>query len=234
MRKDQGQDHGQDRSVGHEPTRRASSSCAACKLLKRRCTKDCIFAPYFRADEPKKFAKVHKVFGASNVSKILQEVPLEHRHDAILSLSYEAEARLLDPVYGCLAPIAFLQHRMAQLLRDLAHARARLARYAAIHDGPPPPPLPLPSELVLQQQQQLFSVGLIDQKIQMHTTLPLISNEVICERYDGVPKRGEVDRVAMFQNDRINNSEWSSHNSVNCISMYATYWVLALLHPSLP
>ncbi|MBA0636264.1 hypothetical protein Godav_029134 [Gossypium davidsonii] len=49
-----------------------SSPCASCKLLRRRCAKDCIFAPYFPSDDPHKFAIVHKVFGASNVSKMLQ------------------------------------------------------------------------------------------------------------------------------------------------------------------
>lgn len=49
-----------------------NSPCASCKLLRRRCTKDCIFAPYFPSDDPQKFAIVHKVFGASNVSKMLQ------------------------------------------------------------------------------------------------------------------------------------------------------------------
>jgi len=48
------------------------SPCAACKLLRRRCAKDCVFAPYFPADEPHKFGSVHKVFGASNVNKMLQ------------------------------------------------------------------------------------------------------------------------------------------------------------------
>lgn len=50
----------------------AMSPCAACKLLRRRCAQDCVFAPYFPADEPQKFANVHKVFGASNVNKMLQ------------------------------------------------------------------------------------------------------------------------------------------------------------------
>ncbi|OMP08492.1 hypothetical protein COLO4_06429 [Corchorus olitorius] len=118
----------------HEP--RSSSSCAACKLLKRRCTPNCIFAPYFRSDEPKKFAKVHKVFGASNVSKILIEVPEEQREDTVNSLAYEAEARLRDPVYGCIGAIALLQRRMIELQHDLALARARLARYAATSTSP--------------------------------------------------------------------------------------------------
>lgn len=115
-------------TTGHKP--RSSSSCAACKLLKRRCTPTCIFAPYFRSDEPKKFAKVHKVFGASNVSKILNEVAEEQREDTVNSLAYEAEARLRDPVYGCIGAIAMLQRKMVELQHDLALARARLARCA--------------------------------------------------------------------------------------------------------
>ncbi|XP_050209218.1 LOB domain-containing protein 21-like [Mercurialis annua] len=108
---------------------RSSSSCAACKFLKRRCIPNCIFAPYFRSDEPKKFAKVHKVFGASNVSKILIEVPEEQREDTVNSLAYEAEARLKDPVYGCIGAIVLLQRKMVDLQIDLAIAKARLARY---------------------------------------------------------------------------------------------------------
>ncbi|KAE8679350.1 LOB domain-containing protein 21 [Hibiscus syriacus] len=114
---------------GQEP--RSTSSCAACRLLKRRCNPNCIFAPYFRSDEPKKFAKVHKVFGASNVSKILIEVPEEQREDTVNSLAYEAEARLRDPVYGCIGAIALLQRKMIQLQHDLALARSCLARYTA-------------------------------------------------------------------------------------------------------
>ena len=45
--------------------------CAACKLLRRRCAQECPFAPYFSPHEPHNFAAVHKVFGASNVSKML-------------------------------------------------------------------------------------------------------------------------------------------------------------------
>lgn len=108
---------------------RSSSSCAACKFLKRRCTPNCQFAPYFRSDEPKKFAKVHKVFGASNVSKILNEVAEEQREDTVNSLVFEAEVRLQDPVYGCIGAIASLQHKMVELQHDLILARARLACY---------------------------------------------------------------------------------------------------------
>ncbi|XP_058182795.1 LOB domain-containing protein 21-like [Rhododendron vialii] len=119
---------------GHEPTR-STSSCAACKFLKRRCSPTCLFAPYFRSDEPEKFAKVHKVFGASNVAKILVDVPENQRDDAVNSLVYEAEARLRDPVYGCIGAIALLQRKAVELQQDLAVARTRLARCAAVAGG---------------------------------------------------------------------------------------------------
>ncbi|RCV18182.1 hypothetical protein SEVIR_3G287300v4 [Setaria viridis] len=102
------------------------SPCASCKLLRRRCTKDCIFAPFFPADDPHKFAIVHKVFGASNVSKMLQELPVQQRGDAVSSLVYEANARMRDPVYGCVGAISFLQNQVSQLQMQLAVAQAEI------------------------------------------------------------------------------------------------------------
>jgi hypothetical protein len=59
-------------SGGGSSSSSGSSPCASCKLLRRRCTQECVFAPYFPPEDPHKFAIVHKVFGASNVSKMLQ------------------------------------------------------------------------------------------------------------------------------------------------------------------
>ncbi|KAL8147984.1 LOB domain-containing protein 12 [Apium graveolens] len=103
-----------------------ASPCASCKLLRRRCAKDCIFAPYFPPDNPHKFAIVHKVFGASNVSKMLQEIPVQQRGDAVSSLVFEANARLRDPVYGCVGAISYLQNQVSQLQMQLAVAQAEI------------------------------------------------------------------------------------------------------------
>ncbi|XWS65804.1 hypothetical protein CRYUN_Cryun05aG0144900 [Craigia yunnanensis] len=103
-----------------------NSPCASCKLLRRRCAKDCIFAPYFPSDDPNKFAIVHKVFGASNVSKMLQELPIQQRADAVSSLVYEANARVRDPVYGCVGAISYLQNQVSQLQMQLAVAQAEI------------------------------------------------------------------------------------------------------------
>ncbi|XP_023533075.1 LOB domain-containing protein 12-like [Cucurbita pepo subsp. pepo] len=106
-----------------------SSPCASCKLLRRRCAKDCIFAPYFPPDDPYKFAIVHKIFGASNVSKMLQELPLDQRPDAVNSMVYEASARMRDPVYGCVGAITFLQNQVSRLEMQLAAAQAEILSF---------------------------------------------------------------------------------------------------------
>ncbi|XP_066310399.1 LOB domain-containing protein 6-like isoform X2 [Miscanthus floridulus] len=100
------------------------SPCAACKFLRRKCQPDCVFAPYFPPDNPQKFVHVHRVFGASNVTKLLNELHPFQREDAVNSLAYEADMRLRDPVYGCVGVISILQ-------QDLARAKYELSKYQA-------------------------------------------------------------------------------------------------------
>ncbi|EEE55782.1 hypothetical protein OsJ_04355 [Oryza sativa Japonica Group] len=105
------------------------SPCAACKFLRRKCQPDCVFAPYFPPDNPQKFVHVHRVFGASNVTKLLNELHPYQREDAVNSLAYEADMRLRDPVYGCVAIISILQRNLRQLQQDLARAKFELSKY---------------------------------------------------------------------------------------------------------
>ncbi|XP_066368357.1 LOB domain-containing protein 6-like [Miscanthus floridulus] len=107
------------------------SPCAACKFLRRKCQPDCVFAPYFPPDNPQKFVHVHRVFGASNVTKILNELHPYQREDAVNSLAYEADMRLRDPVYGCVGVISILQHRLRLVQQELARASYELSKYQA-------------------------------------------------------------------------------------------------------
>ncbi|XP_006360249.1 LOB domain-containing protein 36-like [Solanum tuberosum] len=108
----------------------SNSPCAACKFLRRKCTQqECVFAPYFPPDQPRKFENVHKVFGRSNVAKLLNELNATQREDAANSLAYEAEYRLRDPVYGCVGLISILQHKLKQVQDDLLNAKKDLATY---------------------------------------------------------------------------------------------------------
>ncbi|WJX65259.1 LOB domain-containing protein 25 [Trifolium repens] len=107
----------------------SNSPCAACKCLRRKCNQNCIFSPYFPPEDPQKFANVHKIFGASNVSKILNEVLPHQREDTVNSLAYEAEARIKDPVYGCVGAISGLQKQLFGLQKKLEATNADLIQF---------------------------------------------------------------------------------------------------------
>ncbi|XP_024971547.1 LOB domain-containing protein 29-like [Cynara cardunculus var. scolymus] len=106
----------------------SSSSCGACKFLRRKCTNECVFTPYFCYSQgAHHFAAVHKVFGASNVSKLLMKLPLQNRSEAAISISYEALARMEDPIYGCIAQILALEQQVTILQEEIEQLTSYMA-----------------------------------------------------------------------------------------------------------
>ncbi|KAE8666553.1 LOB domain-containing protein 15 [Hibiscus syriacus] len=153
---------GRRHMLGPPGTLNTIAPCAACKLLRRRCAQECPFSPYFSPHEPQKFASVHKVFGASNVSKMLMEVPERQRADAANSLVYEANVRLRDPQLQSLqaelnavrAEIIKYKCREANLIPPSSHAAMLSPGAVSVaappppsttQPPPPPPPPPLPT-----------------------------------------------------------------------------------------
>ncbi|XP_030551976.2 LOB domain-containing protein 18-like [Rhodamnia argentea] len=125
----------------------AVGPCGACKFLRRKCVPGCIFAPYFDSDQgAAHFAAVHKVFGASNVSKLLHHVPVHKRLDAVVTVCYEAQARLRDPVYGCVAHIFALQQQVLSLQAELSYLHTHLT---TLELPTPLPPLPAPPPVMV-------------------------------------------------------------------------------------
>lgn len=57
---------------------------------------------------------------------LFQELPVDQRADAVSSLVYEANARMRDPVYGCVGAISYLQNQVSQLQMELAMAQAEI------------------------------------------------------------------------------------------------------------
>ncbi|XP_009341302.1 LOB domain-containing protein 24-like [Pyrus x bretschneideri] len=104
-----------------------SGRCAACKYLRRRCPSDCVFSPYFPPNNPQRFASVHRIYGASNVAKMLQQLPDHLRAEAADTLCYEAECRIQDLVYGCVKTISQLHHEIHNAECQLAKTRAEIA-----------------------------------------------------------------------------------------------------------
>ncbi|XP_027362909.1 LOB domain-containing protein 29-like [Abrus precatorius] len=107
----------------------SGSPCGACKFLRRKCVRGCVFAPYFCHEQgATHFAAIHKVFGASNVSKLLAHLPVSDRCEAAVTISYEAQARLQDPIYGCVSHIFALQQQVVNLQAQLAYLKEQAAQ----------------------------------------------------------------------------------------------------------
>ncbi|KAG0484138.1 hypothetical protein HPP92_012222 [Vanilla planifolia] len=104
-----------------------NASCGACKFLRRKCGEICIFAPHFSYQQAAAhFSAIHKVFGASNVSKLLAHLPEHHRSAAALTVAYEAVARVRNPVYGCVAQVIALQQQVVSLQEEVESTVAQL------------------------------------------------------------------------------------------------------------
>ncbi|KAL1347734.1 hypothetical protein HN51_023763 [Arachis hypogaea] len=106
-----------------------SGRCAACKNQRRKCPSDCIFSPYFPANDPQKFACVHKIYGGSNVGRMLQGVPTYLREQAANALYLEAKWRIDDPVYGCVSIISSFYEQIQNAEIELAKIQTQVAFY---------------------------------------------------------------------------------------------------------
>ncbi|XP_059277539.1 uncharacterized protein LOC132031574 [Lycium ferocissimum] len=91
-----------------------SQACAACKYQRRKCASDCPLAPYFPAEKQKDFLNAHKLFGVSNILKVLKNVAPFQKDNAMKTLIFEANIRAEDPVGGCYRVILNL-HRQINL-----------------------------------------------------------------------------------------------------------------------
>ncbi|GLJ53962.1 hypothetical protein SUGI_1153580 [Cryptomeria japonica] len=59
---------------------------------------ECPLAPFFPPDEARRFHALHKVYGVSNVLNTFEDKKL-----AVQSLCWDAECRIREPIYGCMA-----------------------------------------------------------------------------------------------------------------------------------
>ncbi|CAH8359592.1 unnamed protein product, partial [Eruca vesicaria subsp. sativa] len=85
-----------------------------------RLGKPCNCRPFFPSMDWEKFDRVHKIFGAENVRKILNDLDEhQHRENAVNALCYEAEARINDPIYGYVGRELVLNNILNNLKREI-------------------------------------------------------------------------------------------------------------------
>lgn len=110
-------------------------ACAACKFQRRKCTPECVLAPYFPADQPKAFQNVHKLFGVSNIEKILKNLDPSQKKVAMDSIICQANYRDKYPVHGCWEEICRLRYQIWYVEEELrvVHQQLEIYRQHFLH-----------------------------------------------------------------------------------------------------
>ncbi|XVF48670.1 hypothetical protein PTKIN_Ptkin03bG0208700 [Pterospermum kingtungense] len=112
----------------------ASQACAVCKYQRRKCTQNCLLAPFFPASNQKEFLNTRKLFGVRKIAKFIENLDPQKRVIAMKSIIFQANMRAQDPVHGCCRIIYELQRQIdwhkAELelvLEQLAICKSHLA-----------------------------------------------------------------------------------------------------------
>ncbi|MED6134105.1 hypothetical protein PIB30_034320 [Stylosanthes scabra] len=138
-----------------------SKACAACKFQRRRCTKDCILAPYFPADKPKAFTNAHRLFGVCNMTRILNKIDPEQRDECMKSIIFESDMRAKFPVHGCYGILNHYVDLIAQITEELRLVRMWIAYFKQQQEQqyhqPQQQHLPLSHQYELFQPSSEFS-----------------------------------------------------------------------------
>nr|GMC83901.1 LOB domain-containing protein 2-like [Ipomoea batatas] len=104
----------------NEASNSNSPACAACRHQRKQCkAKDCVLWPHFPSDRMVDFLAVHRVFGISNVTKMLRELSNDERAAAAASLLWEAHSWTEDPVHGPLGKFNSLEQELNALKASL-------------------------------------------------------------------------------------------------------------------
>ncbi|KAF7814140.1 LOB domain-containing protein 22 [Senna tora] len=143
-------------------TTTTTQACAACKYQRRKCAPDCILAPYFPHDRHRQFLNAYKLFGVSNITKIIKHLDPPLKDQAMRTIIYQSDMRASDPVLGCYRVILDLQtqiqlHRaeLDLVLQQLAVFRAQAqARGDQLNLGPR-----YENYYLTPQEQEAYGVG---------------------------------------------------------------------------
>eukprot|EP00253_Pinus_taeda_P003727 PITA_03727 len=118
-------------STNSKPPMWSTSLCALCKIHRKKCSQNCVLAPYFPQDNL--FFLVHRVFGNGHAIKLLQGLPDEQRGKAVNSMVYEAKKIVRDPVHGSVGVINDLQNKIGELQSQLVSTQTQLADISMRH-----------------------------------------------------------------------------------------------------
>lgn len=180
-----------------------NQACARCRYQRRKCTSECVLAPFFPPDKPKIFQNAHKLFGVGNILKLLKDLDETQKMEAMRSIIYEANIRDRFPVHGCLGVIMQYHYQIQQMEEELQLVLSQLVmwkqRFARNNSSQFVSGLSMTS--LPQNALDVFETQSID-----HVTLPTISD----------PPYFCNDNVSLSHVHEV-GSNINSHNVVNSL-----------------
>ncbi|KAJ4717881.1 putative LOB domain-containing protein [Melia azedarach] len=130
--------------IGSSNGATTTQACAACKYQRRKCAPDCILAPYFPHDRQRQFLNAHKLFGVSNITKIIKTLDPPEKDEAMRTIIFQSDVRASDPVGGCYRIIRELQRQIEYNKAELELVLHQLAICRAQTQQQPQNPLQMP------------------------------------------------------------------------------------------
>lgn len=106
-----------------------SQACASCRHQRKRCDENCELAPYFPASRYREFLNAHKLFGVSNIVKLINAVEPHQRKETAESILMEGNLRSMDPVHGCLGIVRNLKSQIEYCEKELQLVNEQLAYF---------------------------------------------------------------------------------------------------------
>ncbi|KAH1142820.1 hypothetical protein AAZX31_12G114200 [Glycine max] len=100
-------------------------ACAACKHQRKKCSENCILEPYFPSNRSREFYAVHKVFGVSNITKLVKNAKEEDRRKVVDSLIWEACCRQRDPIQGPYGEYTKVYNEYKKVLDEIKRFRSQ-------------------------------------------------------------------------------------------------------------
>uniref|UniRef100_A0A803LB99 LOB domain-containing protein n=1 Tax=Chenopodium quinoa TaxID=63459 RepID=A0A803LB99_CHEQI len=120
--------------------------CAVCQIQGLICDANCLLAPYFPAEKEQEATNILKVFSYDYITDILKDIHSTQHDIAIKVIAFNAEARLRDPVGGCMPTILTLRRNIAFYHNQLREVHYLLSYIKFLKYGTPINPVnPTPS-----------------------------------------------------------------------------------------
>lgn len=104
----------------------SASKCASCRHQRRRCPNDCIFRPYFPLRKQEEFESARRVFGVSNMERMLRSLEVQDRAKAVESMIWEASCWSKDSINGPLGCLKKLIDSERQAKQENQQLRKQL------------------------------------------------------------------------------------------------------------